>query len=85
MVNRQGEIARVDLNSTQISDAGLVHLAGLTSLRTLRLMDTQITDAGLVHLAGLTSLQGLFLEETQVTDAGVARLQEALPNCEILH
>ena len=62
-----------------------MHLKGLTSLKSLNLIYTQITDAGLVHLAGLTSLQGLFLEETQVTDAGVARLQEALPNCEILH
>ena len=62
-----------------------MHLKGLTSLESLNLIYTQITDAGLVHLAGLTSLQTLELDQTQVTVAGVARLQETLPNCEILH
>jgi internalin A len=40
-----------------VTDAGLAHLAGLTSLQELNLWDTQVTDAGLAHLAGLTSLQ----------------------------
>ena len=58
-VNEQGEIVEVNLNYTDITDAGLVHLKALTSLQTLE------------------------LDQTQVTDAGVARLQEALPDCEI--
>ena len=76
-------IVEVNLWNTQITDAGLVHLEGLTSLRTLHLYNTQITDAGLVHLQGLTSLQDLNLSDTKITDAGVAKLKEALPNCEI--
>ena len=35
------------LASTQVTDAGLVHLKGLTSLAHLNLTGTQITDAGL--------------------------------------
>ena len=65
----------------QITDAGLVHLKGLTNLQSLFLMKTQITDAGLVHLKELTNLQDLNLIETPITDSGVAELQKALPNC----
>ena len=79
----QGGIGVVYLNDTQVTDAGVVHLGGLTSLRFLHLNNTQITDAGLVHLKALTSLQVLSLDNTQVTDAGVAKLKEALPDCRI--
>ena len=76
--------SELDLINTQVTDAGLVHLSGLTSLRELYLGDTQITDAGLAHLRGLTSLRELDLINTQVTDAGVASLEQALPNCRII-
>ena len=85
--NEQGEVVEVSLRSrfgfSQLTDAGLVHLKGLTNLQDFHLDDTQITDAGLVHLKGLTNLQSLYLYETQVTDAGVAELKQALPNCKI--
>ena len=68
---------------TQISDAGLVHLKGLSSLQWLGLENTQITGAGLVHPEALSNLSTLNLDDTQITDAGVAKLKEALPNCEI--
>ncbi|MBP8110523.1 MAG: NACHT domain-containing protein, partial [Caldilineaceae bacterium] len=64
----------LDLSSTQVSDAGLVHLAGLTGLQSLNLWQTQVSDAGLVHLAGLTGLQSLYLSSTQVSDAGLVHL-----------
>ena len=66
-VNEQSELVGVNLTSTKITDAGLVHLAGLTSLQELILRNTQITDPGLVQLAGLTSLQMLNLHNTQIT------------------
>ena len=69
--------------STQITDAGLMHLKGLTNLEELGLSSTRVTDAGLVHLKGLTKLEKLGLVGTQVTDAGVAELQKALPKCRI--
>ena len=36
--------------STQITDAGLGHLTGLTNLQELRLSGTQVTDAGVAEL-----------------------------------
>jgi hypothetical protein len=73
------------LDGTQIKDAGLSHLKGLTYLQTLGLDETQITDAGLVHLKGLTNLDFLVLRKTKVTDKGVTKLKMALPNCNIGH
>ena len=81
---RHLEVVGVDLNSTQIADAGLVHLKGLTSLDHLNLTHTQITDAGLEHLKGLTSLTTLDLSRTKITDAGLEQIKAALPNCDIL-
>ena len=78
------QLKNFELRDSQVTDAGLVHLKGLTKLRELYLDETKVTDAGLEHLAGLTNLQkGLNLTLTQITDAGVAELQKALPNCDI--
>ena len=77
------QLAYLDLADTQITDAGLQHLGGLTQLKTLDLRRTRVTDAGLEHLTGLTQLRNLELYKTSVTHAGVAKLQQALPNCEI--
>ena len=82
--NEQGEVSGVHLSNPQVTDAGLVHLKGLTSLETLELNNTQITDAGLVHLKELTSLYYLKLDNTQVTDAGVEKLKEVMPGISIL-
>ncbi len=54
-------VLKVILDGTQVTDAGLVHLKGLTKLVRLDLQDTQVTDAGLVHLRGLTKLERLVL------------------------
>jgi hypothetical protein len=60
---------------TQISDAGLVHLKGLTQLQWLSLDCTMVSDAGLEHLKGLTQLQTLWLNGTKVSDAGLEHLK----------
>ena len=67
--------------ATQVTDAGLVHLAGLTRLRELNLGETKVTDAGLEHLRGLNQLDSLHLAGSKVTSTGINGLQEALPNC----
>jgi hypothetical protein len=36
------------------------------------------------HLEGLTRLELLLLNRSQVTDEGVKKLQQALPNCQII-
>ena len=57
-----------------ITDRGLVHVRGLTHLRTLRLTGTSITDGGMVHLAGLPKLVNLHVDYTAVTPAGLSQL-----------
>ena len=73
------------LVDTKITDTGLGHLGGLTNLAMLELNDTQVTDAGLEYLKGLVSLGYLDLSGTQATPEGVKKLQEALPECEIVY
>ena len=80
-----GSLRVLALSNTQITDAGLKHLEGLTNLTALELANTQVSYAGLKHLEGLTSLEYLNLTGTQVTLEGVEKLQEALPNCEIIY
>ncbi len=65
----------LNLAGTEITDAGVEHLKGLTNLRTLKLNGTEITDAGLVHLKGLTSLESLRLPGTEISDAGLEHLK----------
>jgi len=74
--DRDDEVVTVRLNDSEISDAGLGELTGLTSLKWLFLENTQITDAGLTHLQGMTRLIELNLNQTQITDAGLLHLKE---------
>ena len=68
---------------SDIEDADLVNLEGLTQLKSLRLDGAQMTDAGLQHLEGLTRLENLVLYTTYVTPDGVMQFLEAVPNCQI--
>ena len=68
-------VTAVSLRRTPVTDAGLVHLNGLTRMHRLILSRTRVTDAGLVHLKGLTSLKELQLHDTEVTDAGLLHLK----------
>ena len=74
-LDESGNVSNVVLSNTKVSDAGLVHLKGLTSLTTLGLFNTKITDAGLVNLKGLTSLTTLGLGGTGISDAGLVHLK----------
>jgi hypothetical protein len=65
----------VDLRDSKTTDAGLVHLKGLTSLQILDLRKTKVTDDGLEHLKELTGLLSLSLMYTQVTDTGLSHLK----------
>lgn len=74
----------IDLGLTQISDAGLEHLAGLTDLKWLFLERTKVSDAGLVHLKSLTQLERLHLDGTQISDEGLLYLK-GLKKLRVLH
>jgi hypothetical protein len=74
----------LSLEKSAVSDAGLVHLAGLKSLQRLSLRGTAITDAGLSSLRDLSGLTLLDLRDTRTTAAGIAALRTALPGTVIL-
>jgi internalin A len=71
---RRGKLYSTCLRA--ITDAGLVHLAGLTNLTGLRLEDTKVSDRGLKHLERLTNLESINLDGTEVTDAGLVHLKK---------
>lgn len=68
------DLQEIQLSDTDVTDADLAHLRGLSGLRLLSL-GSQITDAGLAYLSSLTGLYILDLDFTQITDAGLAHLQ----------
>ena len=78
-------LRRLGLGSMRITDAGMRHLEGLCNLQELSFDDVHISDAGLEHLVGLTKLELLIVTNTDVTPEGIRKLQEALPNCEIMY
>ncbi|MGE0605883.1 MAG: hypothetical protein AB7O62_02065 [Pirellulales bacterium] len=61
---------------TEISDAGLAHLAGLMNLKTLNLKNSTVTDEGLAALAGLPRLELLRLGSSQVRGPGLRHIAE---------
>ena len=72
------QLAWLYLNKTNITDAGLKHLSGLTQLRRLHLANTAITDAGVKQLAGLENLETLNIYGTKVS-TGVLETLAKLP------
>src|SRR5262245_28757129 len=69
----------VGLNLNQcynVTDAGVEHLAGLTTLHSLSLGNTKVSDAGLKDLSGLSGLEELYLADDKLTNAGLAHLSK---------
>jgi YHS domain-containing protein len=60
-------LARLHLERTAVSDAGLAQLATLTELDYLNLYGTPVTDASLAALQHLPKLKRLYLWQTHVT------------------
>ncbi len=70
-----GNLNRLQINGTKITDAGLALLKDSKNLSVLWADKTDITDKGLEHLKPLTKLGWLKLERTKVTDAGLVHLE----------
>ncbi len=66
-----GNNTELRLVGTNIDDADVEHLKGLTRLKMLFFGDTQISDAGLQHISELAGLEGLMLDNTPISDAGL--------------
>jgi internalin A len=69
------ELELLSLND-EVTDAGMKHLKGLSSLGELYLGGTRISDAGLAELEPLHRLWYLSLPETDVSDSGLAHLKK---------
>lgn len=70
-----GGLVELEIDSTQVTDAGLEHLKPMTGLRKLKLNGTAVTDAGLPVVGGLGELTYLNLVGTAVTDQGLKSLE----------
>jgi hypothetical protein len=73
-VQKNSDIAGLNLSHSQVTDAGLKELSTLKKLTALRLRGLKITDAGLKSLAGLENLIELDLSLTGISDAGLKEL-----------
>ena len=69
------------MQGTQITDAGLEHLKGMSKLRYLDLQETRITDAGLDIIKGWSQLRRLTFASWQITYERVQKLKEEMPHC----
>jgi hypothetical protein len=76
-------LRKLILERCNLTDAELEYLGNMDQLVFVDLSRTLITDAGLRRLFSLKHLEILDLSRTDVTDDGVAKLQNALPNCDI--
>lgn len=71
------DVVRVNLDSTDVTDAQLECLENLPQLRWVNLFNTRITDSGLEYLEGLPDLQSVYA--TDVTEEGMKRLHQTCP------
>lgn len=69
-------LQELDLSENSlITNAGMAHLAKLTSLKKLNLWRVQISDEGALLLAPLTKMEWLNLDNSKLGDAGLPLLQ----------
>ena len=72
-------LERLDIDGSHITDAGLAHIAQLTSLKMLFSMCSSITEVGICHLAKLPNLSQIILQRAPgITGENFAQLT-ALP------
>jgi hypothetical protein len=67
-------LRRADLSKSNVTDAGLAFLAGLSHLESLDLSRTNISGTGLAHLTHLPALRLLRLDGVDLTDADLVPL-----------
>ena len=78
------DLTYVDLNHTQITDAGLKELVEIESVTALDLTGTKVTDAGLKELQKLKNLTTLSLAGTKITEGGLKEFKKSRPSVKII-
>lgn len=72
------ELRELDLNDSIVSDTGLIEIARLPALKTLRLRATNVTDGGFrEHLAKMASLRQVDVRATSVSTEAVEKWKSA--------
>ncbi len=82
---KRRDLEELSIGSPGVTDAGMEHVAKLTSLKSLNLFGCDnVTDRGLARLAGLKSLTNLHIAHADITVSGLNRLN-SLSNLTRLH
>ena len=82
-LRRLDKLVHLELREVLI-DEGLQHLSELQNLQQLDLSSTVVTDDSLAHLHNLKNLMRISLNNTFVSEEGIKRLQEHLPNAQVV-
>lgn len=83
-INGQYQITSISLlTADNVTDDTLAHLQSLPHLESLSLSGARLTDAGLKHLEPLKSLRVLSVRDGQFSDEAWAKLEAALPGCNV--
>ena len=71
-------VTELSLIALEISDADLIYLINLTSLKKLFLSGAKVTAEGIGHLAKLKSIKNIGLFDMEITDAALTQLAQIL-------
>ena len=78
------KLRRLNLQSANVTDAGIDVLKNMPELEELSLYRTKVSNAGLAKLSGLKNLRSVDLRYSRVTSSGVRELTSKLPKAEFL-
>ena len=77
------KLRRLNLQSANVTDAGIDVLKNMPELEELSLYRTKVSNAGLAKLSGLKNLRSVDLRYSRVTSSGVRELTSKLPKADV--
>ncbi|MGH7134306.1 MAG: leucine-rich repeat domain-containing protein [Pirellulales bacterium] len=84
-LRRLRHLDEISLERSWLQNSGLAALRDLSALTRLNISNTNIDDEGVEALCGMSRLKTLRLYGTSISEQGIHRLEQALPDCQILH
>lgn len=84
-LRRLRQLHEISLERSWLQNSGLAALRDLSALTRLDISNTNIDDEGVEALCSISRLKTLRLYGTSVSEQGIHRLEQALPDCQILH
>lgn len=74
----------LNLEGTPLTNLGLTHIKGMTSLKNLNLRGTRVTNNGILHLRELSKLEKLDLRDLSIADGVYEELRQLFPKAKII-